>query len=102
MKTKYWLDAPSFTSIHKKTDFRRGDTMQYSYTQLLVVIFCAMLIVDHVDGIRVRIPSLRISSSFSKTADANKKKATGHKTDIQHPAKTIPLKIPSGGPKDGF
>ncbi|CAF1661035.1 unnamed protein product [Adineta ricciae] len=76
--------------------------MRYSYTQLLVVIFCTMLIVDHVDAIRVRIPSLRISSSFSKTAGANKKKATGQKTDIQHPVKTIPLKILSGGPKDGF
>ncbi|CAF1660987.1 unnamed protein product [Adineta ricciae] len=76
--------------------------MQYSYTQLLVVIFCTMLIVDHVDAIRVRIPALRISSSFSKTADTNKKKAAAQKTDIQHPAKTIPLKISSSGSKDGF
>ncbi|UJR13740.1 hypothetical protein I4U23_000750 [Adineta vaga] len=70
--------------------------MQYSYNRLLILIVCTMLIIDHIDAIRVRIPSLRISSTFSKAGDCNnKKKPCVNKNDSHHPAKRIPLRVPT-------
>jgi hypothetical protein len=33
-----------------------------------------MIIIDDIHGIRLRMPSLRLSATFSKTADSDKKK----------------------------
>lgn len=53
--------------------------MQYSSSQLLILFLCLMIIIDNTNAIRLRVPSLRISSSFSKKSGQNKKKNCGDK-----------------------
>jgi hypothetical protein len=48
--------------------------MQYSSNQLLILILCLLVIIDDIDAIRLRIPTLRLTSTFSKTHDRSKKK----------------------------
>jgi len=49
--------------------------MQHSYTQYILIFLCISIIIDNTETLRLRLPSLRISSTFSKAADCIKKKA---------------------------
>jgi hypothetical protein len=68
--------------------------MQYSYSRILVVFLCVMIIIDDVNALRLRMPMLRITSSFSRKSDCAKKKVNAvHHNGINIPAETIPLKV---------
>ncbi|CAF1042875.1 unnamed protein product [Rotaria sordida] len=77
--------------------------MQYYYSQLFILFLCMMIIInDGTNGLKIRLPSLRITSTFSKTGESIKKKVPMNNNRIDHPAKKIPLKVPDIGKKDDF
>jgi len=68
----------------------------------LVLFLCGIIIIDDINTLRVRVPSLRFSSTFSKPAGNIKKKPHLNNNRIEIPAKVIPLEIPSTGRNDEF
>jgi len=76
--------------------------MQGLYSRLLVLFLCGIIIIDDINTLRVRVPSLRFSSTFSKPAGSIKKKPHLNNNRIEIPVKVIPLEIPSTGRNDEF
>lgn len=48
--------------------------MRYSSGQYLLVFLCLIIIINDTSALRLRIPSLRITSTFKRAADYIKKK----------------------------
>jgi hypothetical protein len=69
---------------------------QYSNKQWLILILSLMIIIDDINALRIRMPSLRISSTFSRKSQTIKKK--NHAMEI--PDERISLKVHPSGQKD--
>lgn len=66
---------------------------------VFVAILCLFILIDEIDSLRVRMPSIRISATFSKTAAYIKKKfgaVHGRAADPQEPT----ILKPSGQEND--
>jgi hypothetical protein len=70
------------------------NTMQYSYSTLFVVCLCLLTIVDNMDALRLRLPALRLSSTFSRTGESLKKKLHVNDHGLGLAAKRVDLKVP--------
>jgi len=57
----------------------------------VILILFFMIIIDDVHTLRLRLPGLRISSSFSKTADRHKKKNYVSNNAMKISGHSIPL-----------
>ncbi len=65
--------------------------MQYSTSQLVILFLCFMIIIDDIHTMRLRIPGLRISSSFSKKTHHHKKKNHVINDEMKISDNSIPL-----------
>ncbi len=48
--------------------------MRYSHSEILILFLCLTIFIDDINGIRLRMPGIRISATFSKPANCAKKK----------------------------
>lgn len=71
--------------------------MQYSYNRLLVLVLCALILADGIEGVRLRVPGLRISSSFNKGGDCPRKKAPVAKYTVGPQSSALPFDGGKGG-----
>jgi hypothetical protein len=46
--------------------------MQHSCSRLLILFVCLIIVIDDIHGIKLRMPSIRVSATFSKTVDKKK------------------------------
>ncbi|CAF2581294.1 unnamed protein product [Rotaria sp. Silwood2] len=67
--------------------------MQYYFSRLFILFLCIMVIVDDsTTALKLRLPSLRITSTFTRTAETIKRKLRVHNNAIEDPSKTMPSK----------
>ncbi len=74
--------------------------MKYSYKQLLILFLCLTLFIDDTYALRLRIPSLRMSATFRRKTDHNKKKNFVINNEMNIPDNKIPLNVGSTGDND--
>ncbi|CAF3671579.1 unnamed protein product [Rotaria sp. Silwood1] len=75
--------------------------MEYYYSRTFILFLFIMIVVDDsTNALKIRLPSLRITSTFTRTSESVKKKNNMNNNGIENPAKTISCKIPDIGKKD--
>jgi len=64
-------------------ELKHFDIMQYYHSRLLfIAILCLFILIDETNSLRVRVPSIRLSATFSKTAASIKKKLYLDDSDV--------------------
>ena len=70
--------------------------MQHFSSRLLILFVCLIIVIDDIHGIKLRMPTLRVSATFSKPVDSNKKKNHQRVRDLRDD--TVRSQIhPTGG-----